>query len=84
MQLEKGHKFLNKGTENIFNKTTEKEQEIILFITASKIFEIRYSKEVEDLYNESFIIPNEGFEEENHKNGKAFYISKWIGLILWK
>lgn len=44
MQLEKGHKFPNKGTENIFNETTEKDQEIILFITASKNLGIRYFK----------------------------------------
>lgn len=63
IQLAKGHKFLNKGIENIFNETTKKEQEIIIFITAPKNLRIRYSKEVEYLYNESFIIPNEGFEK---------------------
>lgn len=36
IQLVKGHKFLNKGIENIFNESTKKEQEKIIFITASK------------------------------------------------
>lgn len=60
IQLAKGH---DKGIENIFNETTKKEQEIIIFITAPKNLRLRYSKEVEDLYSESFIIPNEGFEK---------------------